>query len=140
MPQTFNDFQILIGNFDRLGLLPTAYRVRHYKVTKVNWLWQIEIYKQDLVWRWFWNPEIRYFLVSQPVFMKCLLSALYWTQVFFRLLSFCLNFVQFFFCFWAYMTKSLLRRTFHSMMPTFSLYLSDFTTFSYIHVNKFWQT
>ena len=60
------------------------YRVSHYKVTKVNWLWQIEISKPDLVWRWFWNSEIRYFFASQPVFMKSLLSALYsalyWTR------------------------------------------------------------
>ena len=37
-------------------------------------MWQIEISKLDLVWRQFWNSEIRKFLTKQPVFLKCLMS------------------------------------------------------------------
>ena len=87
--ETTNKFgQLKIGVADS-----SAYRVSLHKVTKVNWLWQKKMCKPDLVWRWLWNSEIRYFLASQPVFMKCLLSALYWTkckspQVFFGFFKF----------------------------------------------------
>ena len=46
----------------------------------LNWLWRVEICKSGFVWRLLWNPEIRYFLALQPVFVKCLLCALYWTR------------------------------------------------------------
>ena len=46
----------------------------------LNWLWWVEKCKSDLVWRWFWNAETRYFLAQQWVFMNCLLCALYWTR------------------------------------------------------------
>ena len=38
------------------------------------------IYKLDLVWGWFWHPEIGSFLSLKPVFMKYVLCALYWTN------------------------------------------------------------
>ena len=56
------------------------YRVSQSELTKVNWGWQIKICKLNFVWKWFWNPEIGGFLELQPVFMKCLHSALYWTR------------------------------------------------------------
>ena len=43
-------------------------------------MWQIEISKLDLVWRQFWNSEIRKFLRKQPVFLKCLMSAICWAR------------------------------------------------------------
>jgi hypothetical protein len=46
----------------------------------LNWVWWREIFQSDFVWRWFWNPEIRYFKALQPVFVKCLLCTLYWTR------------------------------------------------------------
>ena len=47
---------------------------------KVIWVWQMEIFNLDLVWRQFWNSEIRKFLAKQPVFMQCLLSAICWAR------------------------------------------------------------
>ena len=41
------DETLEIGNFHYRG-----YRVRHYKVTKVNWHWQIEMCNLDFVSRW----------------------------------------------------------------------------------------
>ena len=101
-------------------------------------LWQIEICNPDLVWRWFWNSEIIYFLSSQPVFRKCLLSDLYWTRCksppsfFFDFLSFFVKFVQFFFRFWAYMTNWLLRRLLTWWCQHFFLFFKYFYIF-FIH-------
>ena len=58
----------------------STYRVFHIEMFLLNSVWQIEICKSDFVWRWFWNAEIRYFLALQPVFVKFLLCALYWTR------------------------------------------------------------
>ena len=41
------------------------YRVSHFEMDFMNWLWQIKICKFDLVWRWFWNTEIGNFWVPQ---------------------------------------------------------------------------
>ena len=42
-------------------LFDITYRVSHFGMFLLNWLWQIEICKLDFVWRWIWNPEIVYF-------------------------------------------------------------------------------
>ena len=52
------------------------------------------------------------FLALEPVFMKCILCALYWTRCQWSLVSkknldFCLNFSLFFFWFWVFMTENL---------------------------------
>ena len=41
------------------------YRVSHFEMDFMNWLWWIKICKLDLVWRWFWNAEIGNFWVPQ---------------------------------------------------------------------------
>ena len=60
--------------------LRAKYRVSQSELTKVNWVWQIKMYNSNFVWKWFWNPEIGGFLELQPLLMKYLLSALYWTR------------------------------------------------------------
>ena len=50
--------------------LLTSYRVHHGKVGFLNWLWQIEIYKLDFVWRYLYIPEFCEFEFHQPVFKK----------------------------------------------------------------------
>jgi hypothetical protein len=32
------------------------------------------------IWKWFWNPEIMTFFALQPVIIKCIFCALYWTR------------------------------------------------------------
>ena len=61
-------------------LLDQMYRVSRGIVLCWNLLWQIEICKLDFVWGGFWNPGMWKFLALQPVFMKCLLCAHYWTR------------------------------------------------------------
>ena len=34
------------------------YRVSHFEMDFMNWLWRIKIWKLDLFWRSFWNAEI----------------------------------------------------------------------------------
>ena len=58
--QMFLDLFFLLINW---GV--TLYRVSHFEMDFMNWLWQIKICKLDLVWRWFWNAEIGNFWVPQ---------------------------------------------------------------------------
>ena len=46
-----------------------VYRVSGGKHLCFNLLWQIEIFKLDLVWGWFRNPKMRKFLALQPFFL-----------------------------------------------------------------------
>ena len=83
-PSTFTDFSFFTppprlfqpprllerwGNRD-LQLTETCYRVSHFEMDFMNWLWRIKICKLDLVWRWFWNAEIGNFWVQQLFFKK----------------------------------------------------------------------
>ena len=40
---------------------PKEYRVSHIEMFLLNWLWQIEIGKPEIVGRWFWHSEIMKF-------------------------------------------------------------------------------
>ena len=53
-----------------LLILFLFYRVSHFEMDFMNWLWRIKICKLDLVWRWFWNAEIGKFGISQQFFKK----------------------------------------------------------------------
>ena len=53
------------------------YRVSHFEMDFMNWLWQIKICKFDLLWRWFWNTEIGNFWVPQLFSKKSNIS---WPQ------------------------------------------------------------
>ena len=55
--------------------LALTYRVSHIEMTLMNWLWRIEICKLNLVWRWFWNAEIRNAWVAPPFFKKKITSS-----------------------------------------------------------------
>ena len=53
------------------------YRVSHIEMFLLNWLWQIEIGKPEIVRMWFWHSEIMKFEFFQPVFKK---SFIFWPQ------------------------------------------------------------
>ena len=48
--------------------------------SRLIWLWQKEICKLDLIWKWISNTEICKFWFLKPVFIKWLLCAFYWTR------------------------------------------------------------
>ena len=48
----------------------STYRVSHFEMDFMNWLWRIKICNLDLVWGWFWNAEKGNFWVPQPFLKK----------------------------------------------------------------------
>jgi hypothetical protein len=57
-----------------------TYRVSQGKLYFLNYLWEIEMYKLNFISRRFWTLEMWEILLLQPVFMICILYALYWTN------------------------------------------------------------
>ena len=60
-----------------MSFITINYRVSHFGMDFMNWLWRIKICKVDLVWRSFWNAEIGNFWVPQLFFKKSNIS---WPQ------------------------------------------------------------
>jgi hypothetical protein len=50
------------------------YRVFGYVFVSLIWPWQTEIYKWNLVWRGFWNPETWKFYKLQSVFVESMVA------------------------------------------------------------------
>ena len=46
------------------------YRVSQSEMTKVIWVWQIEICKIYFVWMWFWHSEVGAFEFHQPILVS----------------------------------------------------------------------
>ena len=61
----------------KFSIKKKIYRVSQGKLFFFNYLWEIEICKLDFFGRCFWNSEIWEILLMQPVFMKCILCAIY---------------------------------------------------------------
>ena len=73
--QVWCDFQFFLSDLRPwlwlyVFLIKFIYRVSHFEMDFMNWLWRMKICKLDLVWRWFWNAEIGNFWVQQLFFKK----------------------------------------------------------------------